>query len=99
METNRSKSCLNTFESFRQNLRIFSFSENQIDGDTLLELNDNMIAQLFSIIKVQIRFHKSLNSLKNQIGLRSQQDLTEGMMMSDADCFYCLVSYVLFSVF
>ena len=61
------------------------FSENQIDGKMLLELNDYMIAQLFSLINVQVRFHKSLNLLKNEIGIRSQQDLTswmtEGMIM------------------
>ena len=57
-----------------------------------MKLNDYMIAQLFSLINVQVRFYKSLNLLKNEIDIRSQQDLTpwmtEGMIMSDAVRFY-----------
>lgn len=68
----------------------------------MLGLNKYNIGQLFIFIKDQVRFKESLNSLKHQIGLTSQVDLTswitEGMRRNIADCFYSSISYILFRI-
>jgi len=41
------------------------FTENDVDGFTLVKLNDRMVEVLLETIKEQVRFHELLSDLKS----------------------------------
>lgn len=47
----------------RYNNLVFSLLEHQIDGDTLLSLNERMVEQLVPIIKQRIKFNRMMDNL------------------------------------
>ncbi|XP_067273064.1 sterile alpha motif domain-containing protein 3-like [Pseudorasbora parva] len=53
-----------------------SFEEHQIDGDTLLALNDRMVEQLVPIIKQRIQFNRMMDKLN--MGKNNDLVLTSG---------------------
>jgi hypothetical protein len=77
--------------------------EQEIDGNTLLNLTENMIAKLLPTMNLQVRFRQSLNILKNQCGLRTEDNLTTRMTESMIDKYtpnvakyFALLSFVYF---
>lgn len=42
----------------------FFYTEQQIDGETLLGLKERMVERLFPVMKHQVTFMKELNKLK-----------------------------------
>ena len=75
-------------------LEYFSFSEQEIDGYTLVNLSESMISQLFSLIKTQVQFKKKLCLLKTQIGMEmpehTNQLIVEG---SEIDHFLLFIPH------